>query len=375
MMPLHVALDAREASDPVHGTGTGVGRYVYNLLQHLPAADPAIRYTAFVRPAAPPARPEAGGRLQEVRLPPYPGAAHWALPAAARLQRANLLHGPANILPLMPLGLPGVLTVHDLAIYRHPDFFPGGQGLSTRVLVPRALRRAARIICPSQYTADEVRALFGIPPERLRVIPHGVEGVFAQPPAVHTLEAARSRYALPARYVLFVGTLQPRKNLEMALRAVAAVRRDAPVELVVAGGRGWGHEATLRLIPALDLGEAVRLLGYVPVHHLPALYAQAEALLFPSRYEGFGLPVLEAMACGIPVLAADRTSLPEVAGKAALLLDPEDAPGWARALRSVLEDGELRSRLIAAGREHSRRFRWEAAAAAHVEVYREAAGR
>jgi len=373
-MPLHVALDAREASDPVRGAGTGVGRYVDGLLRHLPAADPSIHYTAFVRAHAGPAAPVEGGRLRNLRLPPYPAAAHWALPAAARLRGANLLHGLANTLPLIRLALPGVLTVHDLAIYRHPEFFPGGQALSTRVLVPAALRRAVRIICPSQYTADEVIAHFRIPPERLRVIPHGVDSVFAESPAAATLEAARTRYGLPPRYALFVGTLQPRKNLEVALRALASVRRHAPVELVVAGGRGWGDEPALRLISTLDLRDAVRLLGFVPVRDLPALYAQAEALLFPSRYEGFGLPVLEAMASGIPVLAADRTSLPEVAGEAALLLDPEDVPAWTRALLSVLEDGTLRTRLIAAGRERSRAFSWQASAAAHVDVYRSAAG-
>jgi glycosyltransferase involved in cell wall biosynthesis len=369
---LHAALDGREASHPVHGTGTGVGRYVYNLLAALPAAAGDLRYTVFGEPGQ--VTPAAVGQMAWVRLPPYPGSAHWALPLLARRLAAQVLHGTANTLPLLRASMPAVVTLHDLAIYRHPEFFPGRQAFSTRVLIPRTLRRAARVICPSAYTAQDAQSLFGVPPERLRIIPHGVEEFFRRPPAPAALQAARDRYRLPARYVLFVGTLQPRKNLEMALKAVAAARRQANVSLVVAGGRGWRDEAALELIRTLKLEDGVRLLGYVPVSDLPALYRQAEVFLFPSRYEGFGLPVLEAMACGAPVIASSETSLPEVAGDAALLVPPSDEAGWVRALEQVLHDPATRARLVTGGAARARQYSWARSAAAHVAVYREAAG-
>jgi glycosyltransferase involved in cell wall biosynthesis len=345
---------------------------VYNLLAALPAAAGDLRYTVFGAPSQ--AAPTEAARMAWVRLPPYPASAHWALPLLARRLGAGVMHGTANTLPLLGTSMPAVVTLHDLAIYRHPEFFPRGQAFSTRVLMPRSLRRAARVICPSTYTAHDARALFGVPPERLRIIPHGVEELFRQLPSPAALQAARDRYRLPGRYVLFVGTLQPRKNLETALKALAAARRQAPVALVVAGGRGWRDEAALSLIRALELEDAVRLLGYVPVSDLPALYGQAEAFLFPSRYEGFGLPVLEAMACRTPVIASSETSLPEVAGDAALLVPPGDEAGWASALEQVLHDPALRARLVAAGAARSRQFSWARSAAAHVAVYREAAG-
>lgn len=369
---LHVALDGREASHPVHGTGTGVGRYVYNLVAALPAAAGDLRYTVFGA-SGQAASPNAG-QMAWVRPPPCPASAHWALPLLARRLGAQVVHGTANTLPLLRTSMPAVVTLHDLAIYRHPEFFPRGQAFSTRVLIPHSLRRAALVICPSKYTAQDARALFGVRPERLRVIPHGVEELFRQPPSPAALQAARDRYRLPARYVLFVGTLQPRKNLETALKAVAAVRRHAPVALVVAGGRGWRDEAALALIRALELEDAVHLLGYVPVRDLPALYGQAEVFLFPSRYEGFGLPVLEAMACRTAVIASSETSLPEVAGDAALLVPAGDEAGWVSALEQVLHDPALRARLITAGTARARQFSWARSAAAHVAVYREAAG-
>ncbi len=372
-MTLRVALDAREMSDPVHGTGTGVGRYVSNLLRWLPLVDPGARFTAFAGPGARAEPAIAGNGLALRSLPGLPAAAHWILPLAARRAGAQLLHGMANTLPLLTLGLPGVVTLHDLAIYRHPHFFPGGQAVSTRWLVPRALRSAARVICPSRYTADDAAALFDVPRARLRVIAHGVEDVFGVSLPAPVLEAARRRYRLPDHYVLFVGTLQPRKNLEAALHAVAAARQQVETNLVVVGSRGWRDHTALELLPRLGLREAVRLLGYVPVSDLPAVYAQAQAFLFPSLYEGFGLPVLEAMACGTPVIASNRTSVPEVAGDAALLLDPLDFAAWGSALTRVLRDPELRARLVAAGRSRFPQFSWEQAAVAHARVYREVA--
>jgi glycosyltransferase involved in cell wall biosynthesis len=370
---LRVALDAREISDPVHGSGTGVGRYVYNLLRQLPLVEPDARFTAFAGPGTRTTLAAGGNGFALRSLPGLPAAAHWVLPLAARREGAQVLHGMANTLPLLTLGVPGVVTLHDLAIYRHPDFFPGGQAFSTRVLVPRTMGSAACVICPSEYTAEEAVSLFRVPRSRLRVIAHGVEDLFCDPPVPSVLEAARRRYRLPDRYVLFVGTLQPRKNLETALHALAGARRRVDIRLVVAGARGWHDQPALDLIPRLGLSDAVQLLGYVPVTDLPALYAQARAFLFPSLYEGFGLPVLEAMASGTPVIASNRTSVPEVAGDAALLLDPMDVAAWADALIRVLQDPVLRTRLVAAGRSRYRQFSWERAAVDHARAYRDVA--
>jgi glycosyltransferase involved in cell wall biosynthesis len=295
-------------------------------------------------------------------------------PVAMRRDGAQLIHGPANALPLLHLGLPGVVTIHDLAIYDHPEWFPAGQWFATRVVVPRSISRARIIICPSLATRNALVRLFGAAPERCRVIPHGVETEFALPVSPAVAESVKRQYGLPERYLLQVGTVQPRKNYLTTLRALARLTPQERIPLVVVGGFGWRYDPVVDAVRRLDLTRWVRFVGYAPLAELPALYQMAQAVAFPSLDEGFGLPVLEAFAAGTPVIASTAGAIPEVAGEAALLIEPEDDLALASNLRQILSDPELRERQIAAGRARAELFTWSASAAAHRQVYASLAG-
>jgi alpha-1,3-rhamnosyl/mannosyltransferase len=300
---------------------------------------------------------------------------HLLMPLRARLARAEVFHGPAHSLPLTRLGLPGVVTINDLAIYEHPEWFPDRQWLSTRVLVPRSVRGARIVVCPSEATRRSLLGRFRVPPDRCRVIPLGVDPVFAAstPPS----EGARLRQSLrlPERFILQVGTVSPRKNFVGTLRALAALPATERVPLVVAGEFGWKFEPVLRAVHDLNLTDWVRFLGYVRPRDLPTLYQLASLFVFPSLDEGFGLPILEAFAAGTPVVAASAGSIPEVAGAAAWLVPAEDAAAFASAIHTLLTDAERRAHLVEQGRQRATAFTWRATAEAYVRVYREAAGR
>lgn len=346
-----MAIDARSLAA---GQDTGIGRYIHALIAALREGHGVS--TALYRQEFP--------RL----LGPQFGVA-----LRMRLGGASVIHGPANALPLARYGLPGVVTVHDLAIYDHPEWFPGGQWFATRVVVPRSVRSARLVICPSRATADAVARLMCVEVGRCRVIPHGVEPEFALPVAEEIEAETRSRYALPERYILQVGTVQPRKNYLATLRALARIPAGERIPLLVAGGLGWDYEPVIRTVERLGLRSWVRFLGYVGIHDLPALYQMARAVAFPSYDEGFGLPILEAFAAGVPVAASTAGAIPEVAADAALLCAPDDEAALAQNLQRLISDEPLRQRQIAAGRVRAARYTWSASASRHAQVYRDAA--
>jgi alpha-1,3-rhamnosyl/mannosyltransferase len=252
----------------------------------------------------------------------------------------------------------------------HPEWFTRANALQQRMLLPRALRAAACVLCPSRYTRDRLVELFGLEPCRLEVTPYGVGAPFrpGRPSG-----AALERLHVSAPYVLSVGTLQPRKNLEAALRAFERVSTaGAPHSLVVVGARGWHDERIIERVAGSAVHERVRLLGRVSDGELVELYRGADCLLFPSLYEGFGFPVLEAMACGTPVLCANRTSLPELAGDAAALVDPTEPGALQSALAELLSSAAGRRKLSAAGLARAAEFSWGRCAELTLAAYRRA---
>jgi glycosyltransferase involved in cell wall biosynthesis len=351
-LPLRVALDARALTDDA----TGVGRYIRALSSAFEGSHGVdlIPYR------------DAGPRMLGPQL---------ALPLRMRRDGAQLIHGPANALPLLRLGLPGVVTIHDLAIYDHPEWFPEGQWFATRVVVPQSARGANIIICPSEATKGATMRLFGVEPDRCRVIPHGVETEFSLPLSAATRADVTARYALPGRYLLQVGTVQPRKNYVTTLRALKRIPIEERIPLLVVGGFGWKYDAVVDAVRELDLRDWVRFVGYAGMADLAALYQLAQAVVFPSLDEGFGLPLLEAFAAGTPVVASNAGAIPEVAGDAALLCAPEDDDALARNLLCLLNDTDLRERQVAAGRARAGLYSWSASAAAHHAVYEAAVGR
>lgn len=282
---------------------------------------------------------------------------------AARQAGARLLHLPAAVGPIRAR-LPTVVTIHDLSVLHAPHNFRPWFRNYARIVIPRLARRAKRVITGSEATRQDVIEFLGMPEARVVAAPYGVT-LGRQPSAI-------SNGDLPARYVLSVGTLEPRKNL---LRLFEAIRllgeRPATkdVVLVHAGGYGWLADDVLKAAHAPALRGRVRLLGHVPQENLAWLYGHARLLAYPSLFEGFGLPLLEAMASGCPVVTSDRSSLPEVAGDAAVLVDPESVESIAEGIRRVWEDDALARDLTTRGRARARLFSWERNARLTADVY------
>lgn len=369
-LSLHVALNAQLLSGDPSYRSAGVHQYIYRLLLHLPYA--GCRVTAFVGPGA--RLPRTVDALR-TRWPTHHPAARvlWeqlAQPLILRRIGADLVHGPVYVVPL-GTSLPTVVTIHDLSFLRFPHFFRPANRLYLGLFTRLSARRAQRILAVSEHTAQETVRLLGIPRSKIRVVYHGVDPVFRPLPA-EKVAAFRARQGLPDRFILYVGTLEPRKNLVRLIQAFAHIPpADCPA-LVLAGARGWYDEGIFAAVEQLNLQDRVLLPGYIPNEELPLWYNAARVFAYPSLYEGFGMPVLEALACGTPVLTSATSALPEAAGDGALLVDPTDADAIADGLHRLLTDESLRETLRQRGLAHAARFSWAHTAEETVALYREA---
>lgn len=375
---MRVAIDLQ----PACRERSGVGQYAWYLAKHLPAAAPGDEFVglAFGR---------AGRCIDELRAPNLLVAHRRLIPArgVSLLWKtldwppADLFTGPVDLVhfpsfiarPLRAAG--AVVTVHDLAHARMPECAEPKNVAFLNAHLPRTLGRARMVLTDSEFTARELAELFGYPRERTRVTHLGVDACFS-PRSEAEKEAARRRHGLPPDFILCVGTIEPRKNVGALLEAYRLLREGggATPPLVLVGGDGWREEADRigRLIATPPFAGAVRRLAYLGHDELPAVYSAARLFVFPALYEGFGLPPLEAMACGTPVVCSDAASLPEVVGDAALLVRPRDAQGIAAAMRRLLDDGRLRGELAERGLERAKRFTWAETARKTVAAYREA---
>jgi len=340
---------------------------------HLPAAAHDLELIGYV------GEPGTGLPGWALHKPAWPTASPtsrvlWeqlAQPWAVRRDRVDLLHALVNVGPMIRT-CPLVVTIHDLAFERYPELFPGGRRRYLQRMTHHTARHAARVIVDSMNTGDDVHELMGVPNERITVVYPGLNITPVPRDELDTLAALRRRFSLPEEYVLFVGTLEPRKNIVTLLEAwsILAGRYGIKPTLVIAGGKGWFYETLEARTRTLGLTDSVRYLGYVPDGELPALYATATLFVFPSLYEGFGFPPLEAMACGTPVLVSDRPSLPEVVGEAGLILPAQDPTAWAEAVAELLCSPERRTAMSEAGRAQASRFSWERTAEQTVDAYR-----
>jgi len=362
--------------------GAGINGHIHNLLQRLSAAGPDLRFTAFLseqRFVAPP-----GLNVHPVRWPTSRPLVRivWEqllLPQVVRARHVDLLHGLAYALPLV-CSCPTVVTIHDLTFYRFPETLRPSRRLYLRAATRSAVRRAERVIADSHQTKEELVHFLQVPGEKVDVVHSGVSDAFRPAPA-DEVARFRTERGLPPRFILFLGTLEPRKNIVSLLAAFAQWREDPGpgagaqgVKLVVAGAKGWYFEHIFKRAEELGLADELLFPGFLPEEELPWWYRAAECFVYPSLYEGFGLPVLEAMACGTPVITSSVSSLPEVAGSAAILVDPGDAVALADAIGRVLGDAALHADMRQAGLLQAKRFSWDRAARETAAVYRRALG-
>jgi glycosyltransferase involved in cell wall biosynthesis len=283
----------------------------------------------------------------------------------------DLLHGTVNVLPLSWRG-PAVLTVHDLAFLRHPDRFAAAKAAYLSTMVRRSVTRARRILAVSGNTRDDLVTMLHADRDRIDVIYPGVDPQF-HPRQADELANFRRERSIDRPYILHVGTLEPRKNIDVLIRAFVAGRKSGwPHALLLIGARGWMYEPLLEMVKGLGFERDIRFLDFVDHAELPLWYNCADLLAYPSAYEGFGLPVLEAMACGVPVVTSSSSSLTELAAGACLTVEPGSEDGLQMAIARILTGRELVSKLRAAGLARAATFTWERTARQTIETYERA---
>jgi glycosyltransferase involved in cell wall biosynthesis len=293
------------------------------------------------------------------------------LPTLLQISPVDVFHGTNYCIPLWA-PCPSVVTIHDLSLFTQSRTHESANVRRGRRRMPLMARRADLIIAPSEWTRREITAHLGIRPERIRVIPEGARDGM-RPLFESEYRSVVRKYGLRQPFLLYVGTIEPRKNLATLIKAyheLLSSTRHRP-QLVLAGGRGWLYDEIFKLVDELQLSEEIRFTGYVPDEDLPALYSAAEAFIYPSLYEGFGLPPLEAMACGTPVVTSNVSSLPEVIGAAGLSISPRDQPGLTSALAHLLGDAGMRAHYRDLGLERAAQFSWERAAHETQAIYDE----
>jgi glycosyltransferase involved in cell wall biosynthesis len=375
---IHVGLNAHLLSLAESYRGAGPTWYIYNLLSHLPAAGPELRYTAYAH--EPRFSSRQGMRVRHSRWSTATplGRIAWeqlVAPAALYRDRIHLLHAMAFVAPLLS-PCPTVVTVLDLSFVRYPEAFKTFKRTYLRLMTRISARRARQVIAISESTRQDVIDRLGVPAERVQTVYCGVDGRFEPRPAAE-VAAFRRQKDLPERFILFLGTIEPRKNVSRLVEAFSQLLASDPagtsdLYLVVAGGRGWFSEAVFARVEALGIGERIIFPGYVPEGEKVLWYNAAMCFCYPSLYEGFGLPPLEAMACGVPVITSDVSSLPEVVGDAGLTVPPEEPAALCEALRRLAVNPALRAELAQKGRARARRFSWAEAARQTVGVYYQA---
>jgi glycosyltransferase involved in cell wall biosynthesis len=354
---------------------TGVSRYIDRLLAHLALelADSVV--TALITQHVEPGWPG----VDLLRAPISAGNPrariqweHLRLPGSVRSGGFDLYHGTVNTLPLLPVKAKRVVTIHDLAFLRFPEQITRKRYLYLKTMIGYSARAADAILVPSQATAEDVQNLLKRPSGQVHVTHLGVDPHF-MPAMSEAIAQTRTQFGLDRPYILSVGTIEPRKNLQRLVEGFGRLKDDIEHDLVLVGPRGWLTDEIERAISDAQLGDRIKRPGFVGDAGLVGLYSGADAVVVPALYEGFGLPVLEAMACGAVVVTSNVSSLPEVAGNAAVLVDPLDVENIADGIRRALTDSSLRQQLRSAAIERAAEFTWQRTASRTAAVYRSVA--
>ena len=368
MSNLRVVVDAHMVGHRETGNET----YVVGLLSGLGQL-PQLQVAAAIEPGAtlPKAVAEADIDLLPLETRGNWSRLGWGLDVLCRRWQADLFH--ATYIAPLRCACPFVVTVHDVSFRRYPGFFSPRDRLLFATLLPLSLRRAAAVLTDSQYARREIAHFYPSLQTPVTSVALGVGPEFRYERSRAKLDAVKERYETGQDFILAVGNLQPRKNLSELIRAFGEVHERYPaIRLVIAGQAQWQASPLFRLVESMGLASYVSFPGYISPEDLPILYGGARVFVYPSRYEGFGLPVLEAMACGTPVVAVNTSSIPEVAGDAALLTDAPEATALATAVLKILEDQTLARRLSERGRRRAQSFSWSQTARHTRDVYRAA---
>ena len=373
---MHVALNGMLLGPQAGGVEYSILHLARALAEHGSA-----QYTLYVPAGSLPDLPQSDRmRVHRVprRMPGRFARIVWEqafLPRLIDKHNADLLHAPGYIAPLRARK-PVVLTVYDTIALQFPQWSKRANTLHYRLLLPASVRKASVVLAPSEATRRDLCRICPGSTSKIRVVPLGIATQFFATPDHNQLEELRRRLTLPSRFILFVGRHEPKKNLPELLESFAMLKKQdrIPHQLVIAGRHGWRTDPLHHHIRRLGLEDETVLTGFLPDKDMPLLYAAAELFVFPSLYEGFGLPPLEAMACGIPVVASDRGALAENLSDAALLVAPGDPAALAAAVRSALSDKDLHANLAASGRRRAARFSWEQTARETDRAHRDALG-
>lgn len=350
----------------------GISRYTLQLIGALAELDPHNSYTLFhswkdendYQPD------KANFRRRNLFTPCHHRFERWLLGAEFLPRDLDLLHSPDFIPPAFGASR-HLITVHDLNFLYYPEYLTTESRRYYAGQIEWAVQKADHIVADSEHTRQDLIDALQLPPRKVTTVHLAANPIFAQEFADEEIDRTLSSYDLVPDYILFVGTLEPRKNVPTLLRAFDLLRKETGLEipLVLVGRKGWLYEEIDEVMVALQLDEHVRHLSKVNDQQLAHFYHRAGVLALPSHYEGFGLPVLEAMHCGCPVVASNRASLPEVAGDAAILLEPDEVEAWAAALAQVVTDQATRGELVEAGKRQASRFNWTKTAAATLKIY------
>jgi glycosyltransferase involved in cell wall biosynthesis len=366
---LRIAIDARKLHD------FGIGTYIRNLLKQLARIDQATEYVLLCRPVDVAIVNELGRNFRAVAEPSktYSFREQIRLPIVLKREGADLFHAPHYVLPPLTQ-CKSVVTIHDVIHLLFPQYLPNRLAWAyARASLSAATRRADRILTVSETSKNDILRRFKVPAEKITVIYNAIDERFNVMPTEEQVTRVRERYQLDQRFALYVGNIKPHKNLERLIDAFAELRRSGieDVRLLIIGDEISKFPALRRAVHRNKLHKHVRFLGFVPIETLAVLYRLASVFVFPSLYEGFGLPPVEAMASGTPVVTSSVSSLPEVVGDAALLVDPYDTHSIADGMRQVLVDCGLAERLSARGREQASKYSWQRSIERVHEIYNE----
>jgi glycosyltransferase involved in cell wall biosynthesis len=374
---LRVGLNAHLLSLDANYRGAGISHYIYNLLVHLPQAAADLSYLVYVGDGR--ARfPGWDARVSAWSTTRPSARVLWeqvVQPWSAWREKLNLLHAPAYVGPLVS-PCPLVVTILDLSFYLYPEMLRPFNRVYLQRMTRRSVQQAAGVIAISRSSRDDLVRTLGVSADKIAVIPLGVDAEMHPQSDPSARIVFRRDHRLPERMILFLGTLEPRKNIVALLEAYALLRReyDIPQRLVIAGGKGWYYQQIDATVERLRLRDEVFFPGFVPQQELPFWYDAAELFVYPSLYEGFGLPPLEAMACGTPVVVGDAAAVAEVVGDAGVIANPRDPQALAASMLQVLSDPVLQRALRAMGLKRAQEFSWHETARQTARFYQRILG-